>query len=253
VERTPTHKDANSPAQQFHRNMFTMCKDLWHTLSEAEKAAWESAARPLHMTGYNWYISQCLRPNPGIYLPLAGGTMGGDIDMDVHAITNLIAPAAPGDAVNKAYADAIPGGYTQGARVYSDAAKNIPNDTSTVIDLNQEDYDTDGIHDNVTNNSRLTCQTAGKYLITGCIRFASNATGIRSAFITLNGGNPIGYSGSQAVSGSATIQQVSTVYNLGVGDYVELKAYQISTVGLNSEVSADYAPTFMIQRIGPAA
>ncbi|GAJ19563.1 unnamed protein product, partial [marine sediment metagenome] len=35
---------------------------LWHALSPEEKAEWESAARPRHMTGYAWFLSQALRP-----------------------------------------------------------------------------------------------------------------------------------------------------------------------------------------------
>ncbi len=250
VEKFPTHKDAKSPAQLFHRNMFSMCVDLWHTLSEAEKRTWESAGTARHMTGYAWYISQCLRPNPGIYLPLAGGTMTGIIEMDGQQVSGLPAPVANNDAVRKVYVDAIPGVYTEGARVYSDANKNIPNGTSTVIDFNLEDYDNDDIHDNVTNNSRLTCQTAGKYLITGNITYTSNATGGRGLFIGLNGGNPVGLTRGQAVNGTITDVQVTTVYDLGIGDYVELYAYQESGIQLASEVWADYAPRFMMQRIG---
>lgn len=105
AERTPVVPDQKSPAQLAWRPMFLACKDLWHTLSAAEKAAWESAATPRHMTGYAWYMSQCLRPNPGIYLPLAGGTMTGVIDMDGQLISALPAPIAANDAVRKAYVD----------------------------------------------------------------------------------------------------------------------------------------------------
>lgn len=93
IERKPIPTDAKSPAQLFNRHMFNKCIDLWHLLSEAEKAEWERLATPRHMTGYAWYISQCLRPNPGIYLPLQGGTMSGDIDMDKHRLLKLPAPS----------------------------------------------------------------------------------------------------------------------------------------------------------------
>lgn len=89
IERKPIPTDAKSPAQLFNRHMFNKCIDLWHLLSEAEKAEWERLATPRHMTGYAWYISQCLRPNPGIYLPLQGGTMSGNIDMDGNLIDGL--------------------------------------------------------------------------------------------------------------------------------------------------------------------
>ncbi|GAH97344.1 unnamed protein product, partial [marine sediment metagenome] len=55
--------------------MYQKCAALWHTLSADEKQEWESLATPKHMTGFAYWQSQCLRPNPGIYLPLQGGTM----------------------------------------------------------------------------------------------------------------------------------------------------------------------------------
>jgi hypothetical protein len=42
----------------------------------------------------------------GSFLPLAGGTMTGAIDMNSHLINNVSAPVANGDAANKAYVDA---------------------------------------------------------------------------------------------------------------------------------------------------
>ncbi|GAH64654.1 unnamed protein product, partial [marine sediment metagenome] len=87
--------------------MFNKAVSLWHALSAAEQAEWESAARPKHMTGYAWFISQALRPNPGIYLPLQGGTMQGDIDMAKHRILKLPLPTASQEAASKAYTDAL--------------------------------------------------------------------------------------------------------------------------------------------------
>lgn len=42
---------------------------------------------------------------PGIYLPLAGGTMAGVIDMDSNSITDLPEPTASSDAATKNYVD----------------------------------------------------------------------------------------------------------------------------------------------------
>lgn len=106
AETTPFPKDAKTSAQLSWRVMYQACADLWHTLTAAEKATWESLARRQHMTGYAYYMSQCLRPNPGIYLPLAGGTMSGDIAMASHKITGLPAPTLNPDAATKAYVDA---------------------------------------------------------------------------------------------------------------------------------------------------
>jgi hypothetical protein len=100
-----THPDAKSPAQLSWRTMYEACSALWHTLSDVEKQAWETNARSKHMTGYALWQSQCLRPNPGIYLPLAGGTMQGDITMASHKITGLPVPTLDPDAATKAYVD----------------------------------------------------------------------------------------------------------------------------------------------------
>lgn len=63
---------------------------------------------------------------PGIYLPLAGGTMAGAVNMAAtYAITGLPAPSASTDAVNKAYADALVAG----------AALTRVNDTNVTLAL----------------------------------------------------------------------------------------------------------------------
>lgn len=46
------------------------------------------------------------------FLPLSGGTMTGDIDMGLHAITNLTDPVNPQDSATKAYVDTVAGGFT---------------------------------------------------------------------------------------------------------------------------------------------
>lgn len=48
-----------------------------------------------------------------------------------------------------------------------------------------EDYDTDNVHDNVTNNSRFTIPAAfaGRWRFDYCVSFAANATGGRSTWI----------------------------------------------------------------------
>jgi hypothetical protein len=79
LEQKPYPKDARSSGQLAWRTLYQLAVSLWHTLPAAEKKAWESVATPHHMTGYAYFLSQALRPNPGIYLPLAGGTMTGNV------------------------------------------------------------------------------------------------------------------------------------------------------------------------------
>lgn len=103
--------------------------------------------------------------------------------------------------------------------------------TYQAIALDAEDVDTDGMHDLVTNNSRLTCQTAGKYELSGQVTFAINATGRRLARFNINGASiggqtevmPTTLAGS-TVSIPLPLIEVA----LNVADYVEMVAFQSS-------------------------
>ncbi|MGE5594324.1 MAG: hypothetical protein ACM3X3_11695 [Betaproteobacteria bacterium] len=136
------------------------------------------------------------------------------------------------------------------ARVYHNAAQSIPNATWTTLAFNSERFDTDNIHDTATSNSRLTCKTAGKYLISLSLRFASNATGLRQAQVMLNGTTRIALVSQNPISGDPTIVNVSTVYSLSAGDYVEALAYQSSGGALDVEYAIAYSPEFMMVRVG---
>jgi len=92
IEKTPIVPDAKTLAQLSWRHMYQKAVALWLALSAAEKQEWESLARPKHMTGFAWFMSQALKPNPGLYLPLQGGTMQGNIDMAKFRLLRLPAP-----------------------------------------------------------------------------------------------------------------------------------------------------------------
>lgn len=106
AEKTPVVLDQHTPAQLSWRHMYQKCAALWHDLSAAEKMEWEALGTYRHMTGFAYWQSQCLRPNPGIYLPLQGGTMTGDIAMGTNSITGLPHPTGSGHATRKSYVDA---------------------------------------------------------------------------------------------------------------------------------------------------
>lgn len=137
---------------------------------------------------------------------------------------------------------------TPGARVTGNA-QSMPGGF-TDISFTGERYDTDAIHDNAVNPTRLTCKTAGKYLIVGQVEWATNATGDRGLGIRKNGANFFAVNYVKALSGIPTYQIVSTILDLTVNDYVTLAADQSSGAGLFINASSDYSPEFMMQRIG---
>jgi len=136
------------------------------------------------------------------------------------------------------------------ARANNSTGPSIPNDTPTIVALPTETSDNDGIHDTVTNTSRLTCRTAGVYAIVGKLGFVANAVGIRRAVICVNG-STISGQGAQAVTvaGTATYAAAVEVVELAVGDYVELQAYQNSG-GALALVNANIACELSMVKIG---
>ena len=127
-------------------------------------------------------------------------------------------------------------------RVYSSV--NIPttNSVAKTIPFDSERYDTAAMHDNVTNNSRLTAPVTGIYNITGGVAFSANVAGY--LWVLLNGVDTI-VSTNLASGGQ---YMVATQYRLVAGDYIELIAYQ-GTGSININVSDKYSPAFAMTLI----
>lgn len=252
VEKKPVPPDSKTLAQLSWRHMYQKAVALWHALSVAEKQEWESLARPKHMTGFAWFMSQALKPNPGLYLPLQGGTMAGDIDMDGYRIQNLPLPTDNHEPLTLAFynTNIAPYLYNEGARVYHSIAQAIPHNDWTFLTFNSELYDNDSIHDLLVNPGRLTCKTAGKYLISFTGSFEAAAAGTRHFVVEATPGGEIAHKSKNPTAGLETCLTLTTVWHLDIGDYVRVSAFQTSGGARDILSVANYTPHFMIQRIG---
>lgn len=136
-------------------------------------------------------------------------------------------------------------------RVYHNADQDVQNSTWTSLAFNSERFDTDNIHSTTVNNARLTCQTAGKYLIIAHFLFNPNGVGTRALSIELNGATPIG--GCQfrppATAGNHAGLSASTIYDLAVGDYVRINAYQNCGGPLTIPAVGKHSPEFMMIKL----
>jgi hypothetical protein len=140
------------------------------------------------------------------------------------------------------------------ARVYNNANLSLTTGTLTALTFNSERWDTGNFHSTSVNTGRLVAPTAGLYEIGGSVQFASNGTGTRDIRIRLNGSTALAIDIWTAIAGgSVQPVQVTTVYQLAAGDYVELLAAQTSGGNLNVEVAANYSPEFWIVRLGSQA
>ena len=113
-------------------------------------------------------------------------------------------------------------------RVYRNTTQNISNNTSTAVQWNNETYDNDSMHDNVTNNTRITIRTAGKYHLFATANFQSNATSFRILYFLVNGSVVLAPQETNGVTSNDTHVTTTCCYQFNSGDYVECIVYQSS-------------------------
>ena len=145
---------------------------------------------------------------------LAVGTNGQILTADSTAATGL------------AWTTPAVGATLVGCQLTKSANQSLSNETETAITFNGETWDTDGFHDNSTNNSRITIPTGkgGKYTLTSEVAIASGSGG-GYVLIKKNGSvweYPVTFN---AVSSFNTDFTFSILMDLVATDYVELFLY----------------------------
>lgn len=175
-----------------------------------------------------------------------------------HAREAFAAPSnlAPGIAASTGVATTIPHSDHVHAvvvplcRVYNSANESLTSGVDTAITYDSERFDNDTMHDTASNTSRLVAKTAGKYLMTACVRFAANATGQRSAAFRLNGSTYLVSNLANAAAAGVTDVNVTCVYDMAINDYVEVIANQSSGGALNVTTQGNISPEAEMAKIG---
>ena len=166
-----------------------------------------------------------------------------DPDLIHIAATGAVAPAAWGVVVND---DLNFLNDPPGCSVYSSSVQTLTTNVLTALAANQENSDTDGMHSTVSQNTRITGQTDGRYMFLSNVTFPANATGGRLLDFAVNGVTLTG-SGMQLPSPGNTAPINLTyvrVITLVAGDYVEARARQVS--GGNMDVTLiEFACTYL--------
>lgn len=166
-------------------------------------------------------------------------------------IAQIAAPANPGAGTRRLFVDSADGklkvrtsagastsleeaggagGTDISVRAISSADTSLTTGTWTNLAMAGADrFDTDTMHDPVTNNSRITFNTAGKYIVTAHAAFLTNATGVRKIGIALNAAATyIAMTSTPALGAGETELSIATVYSFIVGDFINLQGYQTS-------------------------
>lgn len=122
-----------------------------------------------------------------------------------------------------------------GVSVYRAAPDQaIPTATWTAINWTAENYDTDGFHDNATNNTRLTIPTgkSGYYQIRSQVGMQATS-GEFNLRVRKNGSTDLRFIIGSGASNDNSMQ-VNFAASLSAGDYLDLSVYQTS--GSNKNV-----------------
>lgn len=138
-----------------------------------------------------------------------------------------------------------------GVRVYRDA-EFVHNNTGNwlAIDFNQQRWDDpDDDQWAIGTPTQLVCQFDGIYVITGHIIWRDNAAGRRFLSIRLNNTIDIARTDRNNLDINGPAMSVATTYKLGVGDFVELRAFQSSGGNLNIRDAAASTPEFSMARV----
>ena len=133
-------------------------------------------------------------------------------------------------------------------QVTNSANDSIANNTFEVLTWDQEDFDDSGWHDTVTNNSRVTVDTDGKYEGYANIRFAADATGVRAIKLTVNG-TDVAFGRIDIDSAVNHVVTLKIVLDLQANDYIECWAFQNSGGALNVEHGDSRFSYFGVVRI----
>lgn len=125
--------------------------------------------------------------------------------------------------------------------VFNSVTQVMSGTNIVTLAADSESYDTDAMHSTVTNNSRITAQTTGRYLALASVEYSGSfATAdfhrVRTDFL-LDGttGHTVD---NRRLIGSPAVSRVSIVktFDLMVGDFVEVRAVKVSSSDLSAQL-----------------
>lgn len=142
-----------------------------------------------------------------------------------------------------------------GANVSNSASQAIATATPFILAFNTDDDDPDGMHDPVTNNSRITIPTgeAGTYLFGFNARWEGNSTGVRTARLIKNGTTIVATLTEDGLSiNHYMLVSFPRQFGVVATDFFEVEVEQNSGGGLDLESQpdgADFDALFWAQRV----
>ena len=140
---------------------------------------------------------------------------------------------------------------TASVRVYKSGAQTITTNTTTTVTWDSETFDSDGMHDTSTNNSRLTAIVAGKYIVGSTLVYSEVSDHMIAILLTKNGSYIAGHEQNTPVGGSNFHNGISvtTLIDLAADDYVSVRTEHKRGSNLDIIV-ANPGNSFWMSRVG---
>lgn len=131
--------------------------------------------------------------------------------------------------------------------VYRTTNQSIANASATAISWNAEDYDSYGLY---SSGDALNITIPGRYIAVAQADFAANATGVRSAVITLDGTTTIGGISTPAHAAVARLNVHSLPFTVTTTTAVRVVVEQNSGGALDVVASGNVSPGLGIYYLG---
>lgn len=178
----------------------------------------------------------------GIYLVLTAVTGNNNLVWNTGSDTGIIHPTI------------IPNSFLDGLPLVTACAYNTSNfavstGVPTAVPFVLERWDTSGIHSVSSNTTRFVAPVDGFYTMSASGRFESNGTGLRKLLIfsSLVGGYIAAQTVNANASSSMDLIVARNVFQMSIGDYVELHVYHTAGVTLNLQGSDGVPAEFSIK------
>jgi len=135
------------------------------------------------------------------------------------------------------------------ARVYNSIAENLTQNDWTTITFDTERYDTWGMHEGVTNPSRLTIPSnmVGSAIFQISAHITTSTMSGFAIILKVNGSDIIAKESISTSDGQQV--SISTQYEMSAGDYVEVMVYT-TTASETVNAEPNWSPEFCIAQIG---
>lgn len=161
-----------------------------------------------------------------------------DLNTIHNPATGTIAPAAWGDQIR----DNLEFLIDPPACSVSSGNQSVNSGTPTVLTAGTENFDNDGMHSTVSNTSRITIQTAGRYLFMSVASFAQPSGSATLSFLIDGATSQNGV--LLPVTGGTTRLIAVRLFTLAVGQYVETRVTQDSGGAINIAL-IEFGATFL--------